>query len=253
MFPDIKNKKIIVTGASRGLGAEAAVALAELGANLLLIARTKKDLEAVRMRCKNPNRHLSIAADLTNIELLENSIQKAKSFLKSIDCIVHAAGGGLKKYDPLLDFKDLMLLFTLNVGAAAQINNLVIPDMVKRKRGNIVHVGSIAGRESIASVGYCTAKAALNMYVRSLGREFAGTGIVITGVNPGGFIAPGNSMERLRTNNPEHFKNFAEKLPRKRLAEASEIIPMVLFLCSDKASMMGGCMVPIDAGEGIST
>ena len=123
--------------------------------------------------------------------------------------------------------------------------------MVKRGAGNLVHVASIASGEATASVGYNTVKAALAAYVRSLGREIAGSGIVATGILPGGFYAPENSWERLKDRDPEVVKKFIEeRLPRKFLGRAEELIPMILLLCSDAASMMGGCLVPIDAGEG---
>ena len=98
-----------------------------------------------------------------------------------------------------------------------------------------------------------TAKAALAAYVRSLGNALAKSGIVVTGILPGGFNAPGNSWERLRASKPDVVDRFVDqRLPRGRLAEAEEVVPLVAFLCSDAAAMMGGCMVPIDAGEGIT-
>ena len=125
--------------------------------------------------------------------------------------------------------------------------------MVKRKKGNLVHVGSIASVEATGSVGYNTVKAALAGYVRTLGRELAGAGVVVTGILPGGFYAPENSWVRLKANKPDVVDNFIEtKLPRKFLGKAEEIVPLISFLCSDAASMMGGCLVPIDAGEGMS-
>ena len=70
---------------------------------------------------------------------------------------------------------------------------------------------------------------------------------------PGGFIAPGNAMFRFKIKNIKDYKKFIKKrLPRNKMGDASEIIPIILFLCSQHASMMGGCMVPIDAGEGIA-
>ena len=70
---------------------------------------------------------------------------------------------------------------------------------------------------------------------------------------PGGFYAPGNSWKRLEKENPEVVKKFInDRLPRKFLGKAEEIVPLLLLLCSDNASMLGGCMLPIDAGEGMS-
>lgn len=251
MSLNLNNKKIIITGASRGLGSVCAKALAEEGTCLVLMARSEKELEKIRDSCKNPKEHLSIAVDLTDMGKLHTAIRRAKEFLGEIDVVLHIVGGGLGLRDPLLNSDDLVKLFILNVGVAAEINRLVLPEMMKRKSGNLVHVASIASSETTASVGYNTVKAALAAYVRSLGREIASAGVVATGILPGGFYAPGNSWERLKAKKPEVVKKFIkERLPRGFLGKAEEIVPMILLLCSDVVSMMGGCLVPIDAGEG---
>ncbi len=244
-------KTILITGASRGLGSVCAWAFAEQGAKLVLMARSKETLEEVRASCSRAADHLAVAVDLTDARVLENAVQEAAAFLGEIDAVLHVAGGGLGLREPLISSTDLLKLFSLNVAAAAEINRLVAPAMMERGKGNLVHVGSIASTDAVASVGYNTAKAALAAYVRSLGNHLAAHGVVVTGILPGGFNAPGNSWQRLKVNKPEVVNRFiAERLPRGRLADAEELVPLIAFLCSDAASMMGGCLVPIDAGEG---
>jgi len=248
---NLENKHIIITGASKGLGCICAKALANCNARLVLMARSEEKLESVRKSCKYPEKHLGIALDLTNMNQLHKGVEKAKEFFGNIDVVLHVVGGGLGLRDSLLGADDFVKLFTLNVVVAAEINRMIAPGMVKKGSGNLVHIASIASSEATASVGYNTVKAALAAYVRSLGREIAGSGVVATGILPGGFYAPENSWERLEAKNPEVVKKFIEeKLPRKFLGRAEELIPMILLLCSDAASMMGGCLVPIDAGEG---
>jgi len=185
------------------------------------------------------------------VEDIESSVVKAREFLGGIDVVLHAVGGGLGMRDDLLMPGDFSKLFALNLGAAAEINRLVAPEMKERRSGNLVHVGSIASGEAVGSVGYNTVKAALAAYVRSLGRELNRFNVIATGILPGGFIAPENAMARLQQSNPEAYDNFVqERLPRQIMGDAQELIPMLLLLCSSDASMMGGCLVPIDAGEG---
>ena len=247
----MKDKRILITGASKGLGAVAAVAFAGRGARVVLLARSEGRLEAVRQSCRGPERHLSISVDLLDMDGIHSVITQAREFLGGIDVVLHAAGGGLGLKDDLLTQGDLSKLFTLNLGAAAEINRLVAPEMKERRSGNLVHVGSIASSEGVGSVGYNTVKAALAAYVRSLGRELNRFNVIATGILPGGFISPGNSMARLQEVNPEAYQKFIEeRLPRKVMGDASELIPMLALLCSEDASMMGGCLVPIDAGEG---
>lgn len=247
----LKDKRILITGASRGLGSVCAGAFAEQGAQLALMARSRDALEEVRASCSHAGDHLAIAVDLTDGPALEKAVREALAFLGRIDAVLHVAGGGLGLREPLICSGDLLKLFSLNVAAAAEINRLVAPAMMERGRGNLVHVGSVASAEAVASVGYNTVKAGLAAYVRSLGNQLAAHGVVVTGILPGGFNAPGNSWQRLKANKPAVVDRFiAERLPRGRLAEAEELVPLIAFLCSDAASMMGGCLVPIDAGEG---
>lgn len=247
----LQGKTILITGASRGLGSVCARAFAGQGVKLVLMARSKETLEEVRASCSRVADHLAVAVDLTDGPALEKGVQEAMAFLGRIDAVLHVAGGGLGLREPLIGSDDLLKLFSLNVAVAAGINRLVAPSMIERGGGNLVHVASVAATEAVASVGYNTAKAALAAYVRSLGNHLAAHGIVVTGILPGGFNAPGNSWQRLKVNKPEVVDRFiAERLPRGRLADAEELVPLIAFLCSDAASMMGGCLVPIDAGEG---
>ena len=249
----LRGRRILITGASRGLGSVCARAFATDGAKLALMARSTEALEAVRLSCDHAAKHLAVGVDLTDGLYLQEKLREVTEFLGEIDAVLHVAGGGLGLREPLISADDLLKLFSLNVAAAAEINRLLIPSMTERGCGNLVHVGSIASTDAVASVGYNTVKAALAAYVRSLGNHLASSGIVVTGVLPGGFTAPGNSWERLRASEPDVVKRFvAERLPRGRLAEADELVPLIAFLCSPSASMMGGCLVPIDAGEGIT-
>lgn len=248
-----ENKKILLTGASKGLGSICAKAFAENGAQLLITARSIEQLEQLRQSLPNPDKHMTFAADLTQPEKIIELIEESENFLGGFDVIIHVAGGGLGLRDPLLTLEDFRQLYELNVGIAVGVNRLVIPKMIATGAGNVVHVCSIASTEATGSVGYNTSKAALAAYVRSLGREIADTGVIVTGILPGAFLAPNNAFVRLRENNPEVYKNFVqERLPRKRIGQANEIIPLLFFLSSSGATMMSGCCVPIDAGEGMS-
>jgi 3-oxoacyl-[acyl-carrier protein] reductase len=199
----------------------------------------------------DPDRHRVVPADLVNPDGAADVANKTLEFLGGIDIILHVAGGGLGLRDPLLSRDELSRLVSLNILAAVELNRLLLTTMMQQEKGNVVHVCSIASQEATASVGYNTVKAGFAAYVRSLGREIARSGVVATGIMPGAFWAPDNSWFRLQANKPDVVQKFTEeRLPRKRIGEASEIVPLVLFLCSDEASMMAGCLVPIDAGEG---
>ena len=247
----LNGKAILITGASKGLGYVAANSLAASGAKLALLARSKDKLEALRSSIRNPSSHVVIPVDLLDVAEINCAVVEAQRFHSGIDVVLHCLGGVLGLRDDLLQYQDFLRLFSLNLGAAAEINRLVVPDMKIKGSGNLVHVGSIASIEGVGSVGYNTVKAALAGYVRSVGRELNKFNVIATGILPGGFTGPENAMERLAQNNPLAYEEFVQtRLPRAIMGNASELIPMIHLLCSSKASMMGGCLVPIDAGEG---
>ena len=246
-----EGKNVLITGASRGLGQVAAVALANAGARLLLAARSGDRLEDVKKSLPDTDTHRTHAGDLSRVEEIDRLVCATDEF-GQIDVILHSMGGGFGLREPLLKWDEFSTLFRSNVASAAELNRLLIPEMVKRGSGNVVHVGSIAGREATGSVGYNAVKAALSAYIRSLGRELAHTGVIVTGISPGGFWAPDNSWVRFKERDPALLEQvISDRQPRKKLGDADEIIPMILFLASPRASMMTGCCVPIDGGEGL--
>ena len=249
---DLKGKRVLITGASRGLGQSCAEAFAKAGAKLLLAGRAADRLAHIHATLERAEEHRVVAGDLTTLEAMDQLISAAEAY-GEIEVILHVMGGGLGRRDPLLTWEDFALLFKTNLAAGAEINRRLIPRMIERHAGNIVHVGSIASTEAVGSVGYNTVKAALAAYIRSLGRTLAPTGVIITGILPGGFMAPENSMARLQQRDPQLLERWiAEHEPRKRLGQPEELMPLLMLLASRQATMMSGCCVPIDAGEGLA-
>ena len=214
--------KILITGASRGLGLVAVEAF------------RKDDWEVFPFTRED-------------YDYLKNGWNY---IVPEVDAVLHCAGGGLGLKGPFLTARSMWELFMVNLGGAMEVNRMVIPVMQHKGYGRVVHVLSIASGEAVGSVGYNAIKTALSGYVRSLGREMAEYGVVVSGISPGGFSAPDNAMARLQRNNPPAYDAFIDRLPRGHMGKAEELIPILKFLCSEQASMMGGCIVPIDAGEG---
>lgn len=215
-------RKVLVTGASKGLGKSLCEALHDYE----VIPFTRKDCDYLRLREWN-------------------------CVVPETDIIVHCAGGGLGLRGPYIPAQSLYDLFMVNVGGAVELNRLSVPTMQAKGWGRVVHVLSIAAGESVGSVGYNTVKTALSGYVRSFGREMAKYGVVISGISPGAFQCGGNAMDRLERGHPDAYREFIQnRLPRGKMGTADEVISLIRYLISDEASMMGGSIVPIDAGEG---
>ena len=247
----MKNKNIIITGASQGLGYELAKIFSKNGAKLFLTSRNLKNLKNLKDACYSKSKHKIFQHDLSDLNKISLVTNEAKLFFKNkIDAIVHVAGGGLGMREIDINHGDLLKVMNLNILSAIEFNRQIFPIMKKRKKGNIVHIGSIASGEAIGSLSYNIAKSILHTYVRTLGNDLAKHNVVLTGIALGGFIAKGNAMQRLKTNNPKEYEKFLKyRLPRGIMGKTNEIIPLIEFLCSRKAGMMSGCVVPMDGGE----
>jgi len=249
----LEGKSFIITGASKGLGEVIAKSFSKYNMKLALIERDKKELKRVKKLCNKTSKCKIFPIDLLEIENIENKLKKVIQYLGDVDGIIHVAGGGYGFRDPLLDANRFSKLINLNLLSIVEINRILLPSMIKNKKGNIVHVGSVAGTDAIGSVAYNTSKAALNAYVRSLGNEMAKYNVIAAGILPGAFLAPNNAMKRLQDNNPDAYNQFiSHRLPRKKMGEALELLPIIKILSTNDASMLGGSMISIDAGEGKS-
>ena len=128
---EFSGKRIIVTGSSRGLGAVVCEALAERNAKIAMFSRSKKEMDNLKNKLKNPKNHISIKVDLLKNNEINSAIKKAKNFLKQIDIVLHIAGGGYGLKEKLINDLDLKKLFQVNIGAAAEINRLIVKSKKK--------------------------------------------------------------------------------------------------------------------------
>lgn len=142
----IKNTRVLITGASRGLGAVLADSLAAQGADLMLVARSQVDLEVVRSRvARHGTRVLTQAVDLGASGSLEPLVEHARSELGAIDILVNNAGLERIGFYEDLTASDIEQVIALNLTVPMQLSRLVLPDMLQRNRGHLLNIASIAG------------------------------------------------------------------------------------------------------------
>ena len=231
---EVRNMKtLLITGASKGLGYECSKYF-------------DGKYDVLPMKGKR-------ACDFSNKEDLERFCE----YLERIEVhkVIHCAGGGFGLKSDYPSWDDLQTLINVNLIAPVMINNAVVPNMIKQRSGNVVHVVSTAARFATAthSVGYSVAKAGSLAYVRILGRRLAKDNVVVTGIIPGTFVSKNNHWGKYMKEQPDWLAGFVNKVcPKGRMGKVEEVIPLIEFLLSDKASMMNGCGVPIDGGEGVT-
>jgi 3-oxoacyl-[acyl-carrier protein] reductase len=246
----ISGKTALVTGASQGIGRAIAIGLAREGARVTVVARSADKLEAVVTEMGGGGAgHLAIAADLMVSGEPTRVISKALLKNNSFQIVVHNLGGSLGVRDPLAPTEDWMQMWRLNAGIAIEMNGLLVPPMQKLKWGRIVHISSIHAESVRGNPLYASAKAALNAYVKGLGRAIAADGVVATGIMPGAVAFEGSYWDNVSRNNPTMLNDFLRHHQALgRLGTPEEIAHLVVFLASNQASFAAGDLLPLDGG-----
>lgn len=247
----IEGRSALVTGAGRGLGASIAVRLALEGVRVLAVTRGQQSLEELLERLDPSQDHEGFVADLSSRSEVNAMLGWADSKPSGIDIVINNVGGNLGVVDPLASDSEYMKVLNLNLGVAIEVNRALIPAMQRQRWGRICHVSSIAALENQGAPAYCASKAALNAYVRSLGRFLCAENVILTGIMPGAVLTEGGYWDEARRDRPEHVEMFLrDRMAIGRFGTEAEIADAVAFLVSDNASFLVGSMLLADGGQG---
>lgn len=250
---NISNKLALVTGASGGLGQAIAEALCAEGASVVWVARNIDTLTTLADSAAKQygTGQYAIQADLKNKEGTLALIRELQEKALSPDIIINNVGGNLDMPDPLSPTDSWRDVMEFNLFNAIEINNAFMPEMQARKWGRICHVSSIASLENQGTPMYCAAKAALNAYVRSVGRYVSPDNVIMTAVLPGAVFTEGGYWDKTLSERPEHVEKYlSERMAIKRFGTPEEISNFVTFLVSEHASFAVGSSVLLDGGQG---
>ena len=182
-----KNKKALVTGASRGIGLAIAEALAEDGYDLFITARDSRALEKVKSALSQKSVRIDFASsDLADVAGLEAMFRRATGFLGGIDVLINNAGIGIKSRLVDLSYDDWEKMLAVNLRAPFLLSRLAARLMISQKSGHIINIGSGASQTPIAEhAAYCATKHGLLGFSESLALELREFGIKVSIVLPG--------------------------------------------------------------------
>jgi len=245
---NLKNKVALVSGAGKGLGRACALALAEAGANLIIISRTQKDLDQVaRIVKKFKSKCKTYVCDITNYNDLKNIINKQSR----IDILINNAGTNIPEHFTKVKTKNMERLVKLNTIAAFNLAQLSSIKMIKAKNrkkigGAIVNMSSQMGHVGgkIRSV-YNMNKFGIEGLTKGMAIDLAKYNIRVNAVAPTFVVTP---MTKKFLNNKKFKRDTLNSIPLGRFAEMSEIASAVVFLASDAASMITGTSLLVDGG-----
>ncbi len=247
----LDGRRALITGGSRGLGRAVAQALAEAGADLVLVGRELASLQQAQAELTSLGRQVSlVSADLTTPREVEQMCSTVVSENGPIHILVNNVGGRrvniATEEMPLEDWQRLM---DLNLTSAFLCTKLIGGAMLPRRSGRVINVASMCGQ--IATKGiygrhYETAKAGLVGFTRAVAADWAPFGVTVNAIAPGGFMTEPN--RRWFREKPNFQQEIEAQIPMGRLGEPEELGPLALYLASDASSYMTGAVLFIDGG-----
>ncbi len=251
-FLQLAGKTALVTSGTRGAGAATVALLRELGARVLTAARS---------RPAGADDDHFVAADLTTAEGCERLATAVRDQLGALDILVHmlggssAPGGGFAALGDAEWAREL----DLNLMPAVRLDRALLPAMVARRRGVVVHVTSIQARLPLpeATTAYAAAKAALSTYSKSLSKEVSPKGVRVVRVSPGWIAteAAEHLVERVAADagvgldaGREIIMRSLGGIPLGRPSTPAEVANLIAFLASDRAASITGAEFVVDGG-----
>lgn len=244
----LKNKRVIITGASRGLGRKIALLMAQEGAILGLFARDEEKLKSLKEEIEKVNgRGHILTGDIKNPEDVKNAVEKFVELEGGIDVLINNAGIGYPK--PFLEIDERVWDETMDVNLKGVylFTREVGKYMVKERRGRVINIASIDGITGEANlVHYCASKGGVIGFTKALAVEWAKYNILVNAVAPGYFES---DMSRSAIENPQLYERIIKRIPLRRMGKPEEVAELILFLASDKSSFITGAVFIVDGGQ----
>jgi len=249
---NLKDKRVLVTGSSRGIGLEIARNFLHEGARVIISSRGKNRLEQIEKELiaeygkKNISTFVCDHSNIDDVKILFKNIEKQYF---GLDIVVSNVGDGRSVSDALPDDEQWKKTWNSNFESTLQTARTFLP-MLKGSQGALLFVSSIAGMEAFgAPTDYSTAKAAIIALAKNMARKLAPS-VRVNVIAPGNVYFKGGSWdEKIQQNKKRVDEIIKSTVPMNRFATPQEIADSAVFLCSDRASFITGATLVIDGGQ----
>ena len=245
---EVKKKTALVTGAGKGIGKASAIALAEAGANLIILSRTKSDLEKVNKEIiKLKRKCVTYDCDVSNFEELRSVFNQ----ISKLDIIVNNAGTNRPEHFTKINKEDMDYVVDLNLKAAFHVAQMGAKVMTKKKNrksigGSIINVSSQLGKVGAPKRSiYNMTKFGIEGLTRGMALDLAKNNIRVNTVCPTFVETP---MVKKFFKDKKFKKEMINNIPLGRLATESDIATAIVYLASNASSMITGSSLMIDGG-----
>lgn len=248
----LDGKRLFITGGSRGLGREMALAIADAGANVVLTGRNLETLNAAADEIRRLDREaVPIQADMSVPEQCQRVCAAANEDHGPFDILINNVGGRRENIPteemPLEKWQELM---DLNLTSTFVCTKTIGGSMIHRGAGgriiNIASINSFVVGGNIAGRHYETAKAAIVQFTRATAVDWAKHGITVNAICPGGFMTDANI--RWSEIEPQVIERFRSRIPLGDYGKPEDLGPLAVYLASDASRYMTGAALVIDGG-----
>jgi 2-deoxy-D-gluconate 3-dehydrogenase len=243
----LKGTVALVTGASRGLGQGMALALAQAGADLVLVARTKASLDETAAKAATLGvRALAVQADLSELSEARRAVEETVRQFGRLDTLLNAAGTQVRKPLAEITEQDYDYLMSVNQKAVYFLSQAAANEMIRNGRGKIINIASLTSFIGIPNISiYGTSKGAVASMTRQFAVELAKHNIQVNAISPGYFIT---ELTAALFADPERAKWVLSKIPMGRTGSPEDLAGAVVFLASAASDYITGQIVSVDGG-----
>ena len=243
---DIKDHLVLVTGAASGIGKEIATSFIKRGAIVAACDKNIAALQAIKNEVSNKDFHI-FEVDFVNEDSIINCVSKVESDLGPLKAVVNCVGILGKNGEKVeqVDIADFDLVYAINLRGALILTKAVIKGMADRGYGRILHMASISGKEgNPLLVAYSATKAGLIALVKSVGKEYATTGVTVNAMAPALIQSPmSDSFSEAQ------LASLKSRIPMNRLGKTSEVADMAAWIISPACSFTTGFAFDLTGGR----
>lgn len=254
----------IVTGGGRGIGRAIAIAFAQLGAKVAVLARSTDEIEAVQREIESRGgAALAVQVDITDSARVKEAYERVTAALGAADTVVNNAGNLLykslvplpgapahfPKFDGPISDDEWSSVLGTHLDGTFYLVREALPAMLERRQGRVVNIvsNSILRHGPFVSA-YDTAKGAVTALTRSLAHEVAHYGVTVNAIAAGHFYT---AMTAAMHDDPEANRRVLQRVPMRRIGELREIAALAAYLVSEPAGFMTGQVIALDGGESL--